>query len=137
MPDIVRKVENSPAPATYTIGSMIAAERNGYTGLDNVKVHLSNISGKMRHRYSSRSEAERLWRLALSRTGTVRADQPGDRAEDVCGPGAQVVGRDVPAGVQGAGPASRRESLTSAEDIRIAGNISAWRLPRRPAFPRQ
>lgn len=68
MPDIERKVENSPAPATYTIGSMIAAERNGYTGLDNVKVHLSNISGKMRHRYSSRSEAERLWRLALSRT---------------------------------------------------------------------
>lgn len=62
-----------------------------------------------------------------------------------------MVGRDVPAGVQGAGPASRRESLTSAEDI-VAGKVrfsdiitlgrllprraakSVAQLPRRGAF---
>lgn len=99
-------------------GAISWAQRNGYKGLDNVKVHLPNSASKVRHRYLSRAEAERLIKACIEpHTGLfVRISlATGARMSAVLG----LKWADVtfPASVQGAGPADFHDSFTMAEYV--------------------
>ena len=99
-------------------GAISWAKRNGYKGLDNVKVHLPNSTGRVRYRYLSRSEAERLLAACIEPHTAlfVRVSlATGARMSAVLG----LKWSDVtfPASVQGAGPGSYLESFTFVEEF--------------------
>lgn len=104
-------------------GALSWAKRNGYQGLDGIKVHLPGSGSRVRHRFLSRAEVERLVaaciephtrlfvRISIATAARMSAVL-GLRWSDVT----------FPANVRCAGPGQHSKSFTSADDI-SAGKV--------------